>query len=108
MVPEKLMIFVLLLCFDVHVSGILIRLLYRISLAWIPLSEPITVSEKLTYPVLLLFFDVSESVDPDQAALPDQSGLDPHCQSVDPDQTALLAQSGLDPHCQNQQWYLKS
>ena len=38
-------------------------------------------TRKVDESVLLLCFDVFESVDPDQTALLDQSGLDPHCRN---------------------------
>ena len=40
-----------------------------------------TVPKKDEVSIFLLCFDVSESVDPEQTALLDQSGLDLHCQN---------------------------
>ena len=60
---------------------ILIRLLYWISLAWIPIVRANNGTRKVDESVLLLCFDVFESVDPDQTALLDQSGPDPHCRN---------------------------
>ena len=80
-VPEKLMnLFICFVSMSLRV-WILIRLLYWISLAWIPIVGTSNRTRKVDESVLLLCFDVFESVDPDQTALLDQSGLDPHCRN---------------------------
>ena len=80
-VPEKLMnLFICFVSMSLRV-WILIRLLYWISLAWIPIVGTSNGTRKVDESVLLLCFDVFESVNPDQTALLDQSGLDPYCRN---------------------------